>query len=963
MTVDVDALLASVDIATITGHYTTLKKQGAEYVGRCLWHSPDAHPSMSVVPAKRMVYCFACGAGGSAIDVVMQAEGLDFKGACERLNGGAPSDGWKPRVKDERPAKPTVDRITCKPPGVAPDSAFKHRDFGQPDVILPFRDAEGDVIGYECRWQRAEGKESRVLTYGQRGDDKPRWGWGHFTAPRPLWGLDELAAKSRAQVVVFEGPIKAQAARDVFPAHACIAWSGGARSWNRSDWTPLRERNIVLWPDNDTVGLQAVQSLGAMLADAKGLDAAVRWIDPNRQPDGWDIRDALAEGWDAARILAFARERATQINGAAQEPQRVVEDGETGQPPAAAPPEPQAGEWDKTPAAEAPDLILSLGGDSALTTGAGAGESSVNPVAAATDATASVPAPPPTTGGPPELPAELLPAAPAGDLSYGSSSGSVQQQDGSPTNEVEGGDSTAHASTVVDPANTGGAHPTERAIDAADEALASLNPVHVPEPPNAGKARSRAKSPRLHVVSGETNANAARDPDPDGKPAPFPLSPDAIADYFAATHQENWRYVNEWGRWLFWDDGTWQPDRTDHSFQKMREVCSSACYWPEAASLTANEKRKLTYRAYIGGALHLAGRDRRLASQADQWDTDPYMLGVPGGVVDLRIGKLIEGAREQYISKRCSVAPEPGACAVWLSLWERIAQGDDSMLAYFRRMWGYILTGDTREEVFFFFYGKGRSGKSKPVRAMQEIMGDYAQAATSDTFMQREREQHSSEIAVMAGARLVVVSENEEGKRLNESRVKQLSGQDIVRARLMRQDGGDFVPHLKILMYGNFQPALRGTGAEIRDRIHMVQFPDTIPEEERDKFLAEKLRAEYPQILHWAIQGCLEWQTAGLGRPEAIELASRDYVDSQDTIGEWLGEQCELKDGYREQAGAVYDDWKRWAAARDEYVGSPKRLTQKLKDRGFRTLKSGKRYIEGLRLLHAPEQPRSHYAD
>lgn len=863
MSIDVEALLASVRIEDVVGHYTTLTKRGAEFVSQCLWHSPDSNPSLSVVPKKRMVYCFACGQGGSAIDVVMQAEGLDFQAACARLNGGAPADGWAPRVKAEPARAPDPERITETPPADAPSPKFDHRDFGAPTRILPFKDAAGTVLGFEARWEREDGKESRMLTWGRRGTDKPRWTWAHFSAPRPLYGLDALAAMPQAQVIIFEGPIKADDARDVFPNHARVSWSGGARSWHRTDWSPLAGRSVVLWGDADEPGWKAANELARLLADPKGLACpVVKVVDGNRMPDGWDVRDALAEGWEPARIIEWLR------------------DGR----------------------------LITINGEQA---------SGSSPIAAATDVDASVPDSPPTDT-PPELP-ESEPADP-------------------PKEAIPAGE----PSPAADSQQPGGVPTPETREDAASEALASMA-----TPIATAPAARKARKPRLAVVDG----NTARAPDPEdaGKPDAFPLSPDAIAEAFAEAHAEDWRYVNEWSRWLSWEGDTWRPDKTDDSFQRMREICRSACYWPEAAASTAKEKRALTYRSYIGGALFLAGRDRRIAAKVEDWDRDPLMLGIPGGAVDLRVGKVVEGAREQMISRRASVEPVAGPCPLWQGVLERAARGDSSLTAYLQRMAGYLATGETKEECFFFVYGPGASGKSTFVRVLAEVLGDYAQAASMEAFMARDRAEHSTEIARMAGARMISATETDEGARLNESRIKSLTGRDRISARFMRGDLFDFQPTAKIILCGNHKPQLRSVGEEMKRRIHLIEFPETIPEEDRDRALPEKLTHEYPAILAWIIQGALLWLDCGLGRPEAIETATKDYLQGEDTIGAWI-EDCVIVGDGRVQSGEAYRSFSAWAEKQGEYVPSQKRFVQRIADRGFTLKKSGARYIEGLRL-------------
>jgi putative DNA primase/helicase len=304
------------------------------------------------------------------------------------------------------------------------------------------------------------------------------------------------------------------------------------------------------------------------------------------------------------------------------------------------------------------------------------------------------------------------------------------------------------------------------------------------------------------------------------------------------------------------------------------------------------------------------------------------------------------------ISRRTTVSPEDSEaeCPLWLSVVERAARGDESMRAYLQRVAGYLATGETKEEVFFFIYGPGASGKSTFVRVLNEILGDYAQAASMEAFMHRDRPEHSTEIARMAGARIVCATETDEGARLNESRIKALTGRDKIAARFMRGDLFDFTPTAKCVLVGNHKPQLRSVGEEMKRRIHIIDFPESIPEEDRDRDLPEKLRAEYPAILRWIIAGARSWLDCGLGKPERVEDATRDYLAGEDTMGAWLEERTAAEDGTRTPSGDAYRDYKGWSERGGEYVISQKRFVQRLMDRGFRTIKSGVRYIEGLRL-------------
>jgi hypothetical protein len=495
VTIDVDALKQSIDLVSLVGHFTPLKKRGAEYVGLCVAHN-DHDPSMWVQPQKGFVHCFSCGFSADAISFVQHVEGLDFKAACERL-GAKPQ--WTPiaPVAQKTKATPKPERITSKPPAEQATPSMSTRELGEPQMIFPLRDLDGAILGYECRYAVENGKkEIRMWTWGARGDAEPSWGCGHFNAPRPLYGLERLVERPEAPVSIFEGPKKAEAGKRLLPPYACISWTGGANAWHKHDWKPLAGRKVLLWPDADEAGWTACDKLAALLTDPRGLACSVRIVDTNRMPEGWDVADAEAEGWDTLKLIEWAKPRAK----------------------------------DYAPA--------------------------------------------------------IAKAAP-------------------------------------------------------------------PEPPEEPKARK----PKLAVVG-----NTALAPEEDAEPLPD----DALADAFADGMREDWRYVAAWGRWYEWTGDRWLEDQTGKHRHLSRMVTRQAIYWKDAQNLTPDGRRKINSARTAGALLQLAQYDRRIAAKVDQWDTEPWLLGVPGGVVDLRTCKTLEPVREQYITAQCAVAPAKGAAPRWV---------------------------------------------------------------------------------------------------------------------------------------------------------------------------------------------------------------------------------------------------------------------------------------------------------
>ena len=466
--------------------------------------------------------------------------------------------------------------------------------------------------------------------------------------------------------------------------------------------------------------------------------------------------------------------------------------------------------------------------------------------------------------------------------------------------------------------------------------------------------RKRRKRPDLSLVDG----NLARAPDPEDEPLPAELSEDHLADAFAAQHCLDWRYVKEWDRWYQYDGDGWRPDKVDLVDRLAVEMGRSALLWPAASSLTPDGRKRIGQKRMAWNLRDLAKNDRRIAALAEQWDTDPMLLGCPGGAIDLKTGKLIQGDRDSYITLRTAVAPEPGEPTLWLSHLDKSLKGDTDTIAFLRRYLGYMLTGDVGEHCLVFFYGTGRNGKGTIVETVIKLLGDYGYAAPMNLLMESKNERHPTELAALRARRGVSASEPPEGARWDDGRIRWLTGGDTITARGMRQDLYSFQPTHKLLLMGNHTPSLRSVDEAIQARFRIIEFSYFFPAEERDTHFADKLRAEWPRILNWMIQGCLEWQDCGLGLPEKIEASTAEYLQSEDEFADWISECADVDPASSVRSSDAYRNFRTWAEARGSYVPSQKSFARKLKDRGFASARtSDARMFKGFSLkLAAPPQ-------
>lgn len=441
----------------------------------------------------------------------------------------------------------------------------------------------------------------------------------------------------------------------------------------------------------------------------------------------------------------------------------------------------------------------------------------------------------------------------------------------------------------------------------------------------------------------------------DDRPAAY--SADALALRFTGRHEHELRFVNLWGRWLIWNGRRWEIDETQRALDLARHVGREASAEIIDAKGPAKLAASVASAKTVAAIERLARADRRHASVTDEWDADPWLLNTPGGTVDLQTGKLRAHARADRISKITAVAPG-GECRTWLAFLDRVFAGDQALIAFARRMLGYSLTGSIRDHALLFLYGTGGNGKGVFLNTWTAILGDYAKVAAMETFTASHGDRHPTDLAMLRGARAVIAQETEEGQRWAESRIKALTGGDPISARFMRQDFFTFTPAFKLMIAGNHKPSLRSVDEAVKRRFNLVPFTVTIPKAERDPNLPEKLVAEWPGILAWAIEGCLEWQHIGLSPPPAVQAATASYLADEDTIGLFLAERCATDDpNASTEVKDLFAAWTEWSARAGEFTGSIKRFSTALAARGLQRGHdpiTRRAVIHGVRLIDRP---------
>ena len=479
------------------------------------------------------------------------------------------------------------------------------------------------------------------------------------------------------------------------------------------------------------------------------------------------------------------------------------------------------------------------------------------------------------------------------------------------------------------------------------DALVGVNRRRCDPPLEEEEVRKIAASvARYEPASGEPSPPSANGHGQAEPPPRFNTTDMGNAERFVARHGEDARYCYPWGKWLVWTGARWERDDAGRVHRLAKETVRAI--YAEAAAAEDEDRRKALARhataseseKKVKAMLELAKSE--VPVSPDDLDADPWLLNAPNGTVDLRTGELREHRREDLLTKMAGAEYRPGAEALaWEAFLERVLPGEE-LRGFVRRAAGYSATGDTSEQCMFINHGPGANGKSTFQEVLAAALGDYATRTPTETLLAKHAGGVPNDVARLKGARFVTASEAEEGRRLAESLVKDLTGQDTISARFMRAEWFDFKPTHKLWLGTNHKPEIRGTDPAIWRRIRLIPWGVVIPAAEQDRKLAENLRAELARVLAWAVAGCLEWGLGGIRAPAEVRKATRQYRVEMDVIGAFLQDECKVGAGLKAAFTDLYERYEQWCEEGGEKAETRRKFNARLKERGqFEARRSG----------------------
>ena len=433
--------------------------------------------------------------------------------------------------------------------------------------------------------------------------------------------------------------------------------------------------------------------------------------------------------------------------------------------------------------------------------------------------------------------------------------------------------------------------------------------------------------------------------DREGNP---PLTDLGNAQRFVALFKDDVRFCYQWRKWLVWDGVRWRLDENGEVERRAKFTVRQ--FYAEASRVVDDDLRKALVkwartsesRSRLLAMIELAKSEPGIPLNPDELDSDPWLLNCTNGSIDLRTRKLLPNRREDLCTKLIPIAYDPEAtCPLFKEFLSRILKGNRELSNFLQRAFGYALTGSTIEQVLFILWGCGANGKSTLLEIIRELLGDYGRTADAALLMRHNHEGVRNDVARLAGARFVSTSETEAGRHLAEVLVKQLTGGDKVAARFLYSEFFEFETQFKLFLTTNHKPVIRGTDNAIWRRIRLIPFEVTIPEDQQDKELPRKLRAEMPGILAWAVRGCIRWQKYGLGQPEKVAAATAAYRAEMDVLGAFLKDRCIVRKDAIVPTGQLYAEYRGWCERAGERALTQQKLGSALGDRNFRRYRTG----------------------
>lgn len=451
----------------------------------------------------------------------------------------------------------------------------------------------------------------------------------------------------------------------------------------------------------------------------------------------------------------------------------------------------------------------------------------------------------------------------------------------------------------------------------------------------------------------------------------FPFTELGNAEWFANEYKEKILSSNQYG-WMIWNKKKWEIDDVGkvevYATKLFKKLFEMKCDDEDVLKATRKWGMTSQSRRVISNSLLLS--KALLPIKVEQLDSNKYLLNCQNGILDLKTGSLLPHSSHHLMTKITDAGYEEDAeCPNWIKFLESIfvdrkGDTDHELIRFVQKLVGYSMTGDVSEQSIYFLYGGGKNGKSTFINTIKDILGDYSRQTNKETFISKEHNgSANSDVARLAGSRFVSAVESNDGEKLDESIVKQITGGESIIARFLHKDFFEFTPEFKVFFTTNHKPIVKGTDEGIWRRIKLIPFLATIPEEKRDLQLPVKLKEEVTGILKWMLEGCLMWQKEGLKSPDSIDGASKDYREEMDILLPFIKECCTVNPLAKVELKDLFNEYQSYCFENDDYKLKKRAFTRELETKGFEKNvgSANKTFIHGIELNEATKKRADHY--
>jgi len=430
-------------------------------------------------------------------------------------------------------------------------------------------------------------------------------------------------------------------------------------------------------------------------------------------------------------------------------------------------------------------------------------------------------------------------------------------------------------------------------------------------------------------------------------------------------HGEDIRYNKAWKKWIVWNGKFWETDESgclvhEKGLEMVRNIYDEILKTDDHrerleienfAKISESVRRR---ESFVKAAQYV----KILNITSDSLDHDNWLLNVANGTLHILTGEFTEHRRENLITKIANVEYKPEAdCPIWKQFIREIMAYNSELITFIQTAAGWSLSGDITEQTMFILYGRGANGKSTFINTIQHILGDYSTSTNTETFMRKNGDQYTNDLARLRGTRFVTTTEAEQGRRLSEPLIKKITGNDPMTARFLYGEFFTFIPTFKVWMATNYKPVIKGTDYGIWRRIMLIPFTTTIEKEKQDRQLEEKLRGEASGILNWLLEGAARWRKERLQAPNIVLKAIDEYRGEMDVIGIFLQEQCRVDFDLQVKIKDLYKSYSDWCEENKERAVNERSFSTRLKEMGYEQKRTSEaRYWAGLGLINKNEK-------